>query len=193
MLNKLIYELTKVRVYDYVDENEIRCRSIRFGYFDTVIAAEDFIRKHNHDENCFFIMRTFVFNPSHYGQTSDYLTERTYDAHAEMLCDCKTHHFVVNFNELYGRQATVFTGRDDCVLHKRDVAWFYDGHDDVLRRCEICETPFDTEQAKNYDCLEYRDDSYIVYPLPIPDEDNHQHIISCYVFTVEQVKKMTDV
>ena len=56
MFNKLVYRLTKILVHDYVDEthkNVIECSKVPFGYFDYKFIAEEFIRKHNHNTNCF--------------------------------------------------------------------------------------------------------------------------------------------
>ena len=36
------------------------------------------------------------------------------------------------------------------------------------------------------------DDSYLVYPLPIPEYDNHEHIQSCFMFTEDMFKKMIE-
>ena len=64
MFNKLVYRLTKILVHDYVDnthKNVIKCSKVPFGYFDNKFIAEEFIRKHNHDTNCFFILNhTFL-------------------------------------------------------------------------------------------------------------------------------------
>ena len=194
MLNKLIYKLSKVYVYDYVEKSrnlKIECKETRYGYFDSIIAVESFIRKHNHDDNCFFITRTYIFNPTHGGQTESYLTERTYDSKCNILCDCPTHHFVVNFNEMFGNEHTRFTGRNNPIFKKGDTAWFYDEIDEILYKCKIGEIPFNEEQAKNYDCLEWYDDSYLVYPMPHKENiDNHQHIVSCMMFTDDFVKEI---
>lgn len=193
MFSKLIYELIKVYVYDYIDDSEhtrIDCHSCSSGFFDSILSVESFIKKHNPDKNCFFIARSHVFNPTHRGQTEDYLTERTYDCHGNTICDCSTHHFVVNFKEMFSEKPTRFTGRDNLVCEKNEIAWFYDEHDDILQKCEISEVPFNKKRAKKFECLDYYDDSYLVYPLPKPETDNHQHITSCFIFNDEQIKNM---
>ena len=190
MIGKLIYELTKVLVYDYVDENTIECHSIKSGFFESQIDAEGYIRKHNHDKNCFFIARTYVFNPTHSGQTEDFVTQRTYDSNGEVICVCSTHHFVINYHEMFGGEATLFKGRDDIKLRKNSVAWFYDEYDEVLCKCKIGEVPLSTKKAAKFDCLEWYDDSFLVYPLPLTDKDNHQHIISCFMFSCTFVNNL---
>ena len=194
MLNKLIYELTKVYVYDYAEKSrkfKIDCSSRPSGFFDSVISVEEFIRKHNHDNNCFFICRSYVFNPKHSGQTEDFLTQRTYDNTGNILCDCPTYHFVVNYNEMFGDKYGKFVGRDKCILNKGDRGWYYDEISEQLCKCEIGEIPFDTKKASEYDCLDWYDDSYLVYPMPKPQNlDNHQHIISCFIFTDEFINAM---
>lgn len=190
MFNKLIYELIKVYVYDYTDSSEtcIECNERSSGFFDNLLNAEDYIRKHNHDTNCFFIMRSYILNPTHNGQTEDFLTQRTYDAFSNILCNCPTHHFIVNYNEINAEDDTKFNGRNDCLLNKDDVGWFYDEYEHALIKAIISEPPISVKNAKKFKCLEWYDDSYIVYP--VNDISNHQHIISCLLFTDEYVKKI---
>ena len=190
MISNVIYELKKVFVYDYVDDNTIECHCIKSGYFSSHLEAEAFIRKHNHDKNCFFFARTYVFNPTHAGQTEDFITERTYDCNGNVICICPTHHLVVNYNELFSDEAARFKGRDDVKFRKNGIAWFYNEYEDKLCKCRIGEVPFTTNKAAKFDCLDWYDDSFLVYSLPETDIDNHQHIITCYMFGCKQVKDM---
>lgn len=190
MNSTIIYELRKVTVYDFADENRIDCNEYHFGFFEGIMTAESFIRKHNHEHNCFFIMRSWVFNPMHNGQATEYLWERTYDINGKTICDCPTHHFILNFKQLFGERATMFSGRTRPKIKRKDIAWYYDRHNKVLQRCIVDEVPCNKTQAKKKS-LEWYDDSYIVYPLPLSNDlDDHKHVLSCYMITNDKIEKM---
>ena len=194
MLNRLIYKLNKIIIYDYDDTNPniIQCRSLMSGYFDSTVDISQYIKRHNNDTKCFFIARSYVFNPIHSGQTNDCVTERTYDCYGNNLCICPTHHFIVNYNEINGAKVTRFMGRNNCVCNNDDIGWYYDKNDETLRKCKIINTPYDTKTAKKYKTLEWYDDSYLVYPLPLKKKNDHQHIISCYMFNEKFIEKIMD-
>lgn len=195
MYSKLIYKLTKILVYDYVegsDKNQINCYSIGYGFFDNPLNVIYFIHKHNKDKNCFFICRSYVFNPIHSAQCEDYVFETTYDYKGDVMCDCPTNHFVVNYHELVDNEAIKFKGRTHPIAKKDDIAWYYDCCEEILQKCKIGEPPFNKTKAKKYEQLDWYDDSYLVYPLPIQEYDNHQHIISCYMFSDKMIKNMTN-
>ena len=120
MLSKIIYELTKVLIYelDENDNNVISCHSMNSGYFESTVNIVEFIKKHNHDLRCFCIARSYVFNPVHAGQANDYINERTYDNEGNLLCDCPTHRFIVNYNEMNAANATNFIGRKNYICNK---------------------------------------------------------------------------
>ena len=188
MLNKLIYRLTKILVHDYVDnthKNVIKCSKVPFGYFDNKFSAEEFIRKHNHDTNCFFILKSYVLNPIHSGQSEDNLNEATYDNTGNLICECKTHHFIVNYKELHGEEMTIFRGRNTDMYCKNSTVWMYDIYDNVLVKCIVGERPYNIDEAANNNSLEWYDDSYLLYSMN--DKTNHMHSLSCYVLSNEYV------
>lgn len=179
-----IYQLTKVIIYsEDKTENKIYCSSVPFGYFENTILAEEFIRKHNKAKNCFFILKSYIFNPLHNSQCIDFITERTYNYKGDLLCDCPTHHFIINKKNLFGQTDVIFKGRNNNKFKKEDIAWFYNSYEKTLEKCQIKEIPWTPDQVKKHKeiSLEWYDDSYLVYP--VEDNKNHQHIISCYMFT----------
>lgn len=190
MLSKLIYQLNKVELVEHEDENTIGCHCSPSGFFDSRTGITDFVKKHTKQSNCFYVVKAWIFNPTHAAQTHDNLFEYTMDSEGQIICENPTFHFVVNFNELNGNEKTIFQGRNDDRLNKGDSAWFYDELECTLNRCEVCEIPFDRERAQQCEFLDWRDDSYLVYPCPVPEEDNHQHIPSCYMFTEKDVDSM---
>lgn len=190
MLSKLIYQLDRIEIGEHENENKIICHCSPSGFFDSKTGIVDFIKKHTKQANYFYVVKAWVFNPTHVGQTEDNLFEYTLNSEGEVICENPTHHFVVTLNELNGNEKTIFTGRNDDRLNKGDIAWFYDEYDCSLNRCKVGELPFDKDRAQQCDILEWRDDSYLVYPYPIPPEDNHQHIISCYMFTERDIDNM---
>ena len=193
MINKMIYELTQIEVYDYVEgsyKTQIQCHSMLAGYFMSQLNAEDFIKKHNDENNCFFILRTYVLNPKHLGQTREFIFEITYDHNGEILCKCDTHHFVVNYHELDTNESTKFKGRSKPILKAGDIGWYYDDYNNILQKCIVSKPPINKRDAKKYEWLDWYDDSYLIYPLIINYGDNHQHIISCYMFTKNMIKKL---
>ena len=188
MFNKLVYRLTKILVHDYADEthkNVIECSKVPFGYFDYKFIAEEFIRKHNHDTNCFFILKSYVLNPIHGGQSEDNLTEATYDNIGNLICECKTHHFIVNYKELHGEEMTIFRGRSTDMYCKNSTVWMYDIYDNVLVKCIVEKRPYNIDEAINNNSLKWYDDSYLLYP--VNDKTNHMHSLSCYVLSNEYV------
>ena len=187
--------MTKIIVDDFYNNshNKIYCWEEPSGYFESEIEAISFIKKHNKENNSFFLLRAWIFNPSHRGQCNDYLYEECYNADGDLICKNPTYHFIVNFNELNGDKYIYFTGRDDVRLNKNDLAWFYDIRAHKLCKCKIGEIPWNTKKCKEFDQnLDWYDDSYLIYPLPIPEDnsDNHQHILSCYMFTDEYIQKL---
>lgn len=188
-MSNLIYELEKIYVSNHseITENKIDTYSEPSGYFDSVFLAETYMKKHNKDDtHHFFIMRSWVINPTYYDQVYDYITERTYDYEGNLICDCNTHHIATNLKILNEIDNIKFKGRDDCPYKKDDIVWCY--KTGYLIRCKIGELPFDTEKSKNYDCLDYTDDSYLVYPLN--EMCSHDHILSCYVFSTKFVNSL---
>ena len=191
MLNKLIYRLTKILVHDYVDgtcKNVIECSKVPFGYFDSKMSVEKFMRKHNHDTNCFFILKSYILNPVHSGQAEDNLNEASYDNEGNLICECKTHHFIVQYNELHGEKPTIFRGRSTDMYPKNSTVWMYDVYDNVLIKCTVGERPYNIDEAAKNNSLEWYDDSYLLYP--VNDETNHTHSLSCYVLSNEYVMTM---
>lgn len=191
MLNKLIYRLTKILVHDYVDnthKNVIECSKVPFGYFDSIMSVEKFMKKHNHDTNCFFILKSYILNPIHGGQAEDNLNEATYDNAGNLICECKTHHFIVNYKELHAEETTIFRGRNTDMFPKNSIVWMYDVYDNVLVKCTVGERPYNIDEAAKNNSLEWYDDSYLLYPTN--DEKNHTHSLSCYVLSNEYVTKM---
>ena len=189
MISEAIYQLTKVIISpEHVFENKIYCTSWESGYFENTILAEEFIRRHNDTKNCFFILKSYIFNPVHNSQCGDFITERVYDHKGDILCDCPTHHFIINKKNLLGQTDVVFKGRDDNRFKKGDIAWFYNSYEEALEKCVIGEIPWTTEKVKEHKdtLLEWYDDSYLIYP--VTDNKNHQHIISCYMFTDDFIK-----
>lgn len=187
--------MNRITLQKYADDslNEILCVEESFGYFASSIEAVAFIKKHNHLPNTFFTVKSYVFNPTHGGQCIDYLFEMCYDSMGELICKNPTYHFTVNFKELHGDEFTYFKGRDDDRLHKGDFAWFYDSYEKKLCKCKIGEVPFTSGQYKKYkkyQKLDWREDSYLVYPLD--DQNNHQHILSCYIFTEDFINNLLD-
>lgn len=190
MISQSICKLIKVFVLEHISDYEINCNEQDSGYFDGQICAIQYIKRHNKDKNCFFILRNYVFNPTHIGQTTDYINESTYDSDGELLCNCPTFHFVVNYKELRASEQTYFKGRNNPILMRNDIGWFYDTYQEKLCKCIVDIPPINIKDAKKYKSLDYFDDSYLVYPLPKTDNDNHQHIISCYMFTDEYVQNI---
>lgn len=191
MLNKLIYRLTKILVHDYADDshkNVIECSRMPFGYFDNKLSVEKFMRKHNHDTNCFFILQSYVLNPTHGGQGEDYINEASYDSAGNMICECKTHHFIVNYKELNAEEMTIFRGRSTDMYRKNSIVWMYDAYDNALIKCIVGERPYNIDEAAKNNSLEWYDDSYLLYPMN--DERNHTHALSCYVLSNEYVMNM---
>lgn len=191
MFNKLIYRLTKILVHDYVDDshkNIIECSKVPFGYFDSKMSVEKFIRKHNHDTNCFFILKSYILNPIHSGQAEDNLNEVSYDNAGNLICECKTHHFIVNYNELHADEMTIFGGRNTDMYQKNSIVWMYDAYDNVLIKCTVGEHPYNVDEAAKNNSLAWYDDSYLLYP--INDKKNYTHSLSCYVLSNEYVMKM---
>ena len=190
VVSDAIYELIRVELVERIDDNTSDCLQLPSGFFNSDISLREFIRKHEHKKNVFFIARVWVFNPTHYGQTHDNIYEYSLTCNGELICKNPTHHFVVNKNELNSQEATQFIGRDEYRLRKNSNAWFYDMHEQKLCRCKIGGLPFTTNQAKKFGWLDWYDDSYIVYPYPENKEDNHQHILSCELLTNTHVKNM---
>lgn len=191
MLNKLIYRLTKIIANEYADDSDkniIECSRTPFGFFDSRIHAQRFIVKHNHDNNCFFILKTYILNPVHGGQSEDNLTEISYDAKGNVICECQTHHFIVNYNELNSEKPTIFRGRNDHVFEKKEEVWMYDRYDNVLIKCIVGERPYRKNELSSDVHLDWYDDSYLLYP--INNKNNHIHALSCYVFSDEDIHKM---
>lgn len=190
VISDAIYELIRVELVECIDENIIDCLQLPSGFFNSGVSLREFIRKHEHKQNVFFIARVWVLNPTHYSQTHDNVYEYTLSYDGELICKNSTHHFVVNKNEMNSQEATQFIGRDMYRLKKNSNAWFYDMQEHQLHRCKIGNQPFTVNQAKKYDWLDWYDDSYIVYPYPLVKEDNHQHILSCMLLTCKYVNEM---
>ena len=191
MFNKLIYRLTKILVHDYVDntrKNVIECSKVPFGYFDSKMSVEKFMKKHNHDTNCFFILKSYILNPVHSGQAEDNLNEASYDNAGNLICECKTHHFIVQYNELHGDEMTIFRGRSTDMYPKNSTVWMYDAYDDVLIKCIVGEHPYRKNELSSDVHLDWYDDSYLLYP--INNKNNHTHALSCYVFSDDYIHKM---
>lgn len=186
MLSELVYELTRVDLDKYKHrsrKNIIECSERRFGFFRSQMKAEEFIRKHNKNKNCFFILRTYVIEPTHEGQTNDYVWEATYDDSGNLICKNATHHFKVNYHDLDSMNEIIFKGQDHILHKKNDTCWFYDEYNNVLRKCVITETPFDKDKCRHYEGLDWFDDSYLVHRIPHNDVHDHDHPLSCYVFS----------
>lgn len=198
MFNRLIYKLTHVIVdnIEYVDGYPfVSTFEENYGYFETERTAEAFIVKHKEDldkYNGFYILEAWVKDPTHLDQCPTALFERTYDKDGELICAEATYRFIPNQHDVLAEDLVRFNGRDKVPFKKGDIAMFYDWYNNKILPCKIGEIPFNTEQAKQYESLEYIDDSYLVYPIPIPEQDNHEHIQSCFMFTEERFKKMID-
>ena len=192
VVSDAIYELIRVELVEQINDNTIDCSQLPSGFFDSDILLRDFIRKHEHKKNVFFIVKVWILNPTHYGQTHENVYEYTVDSDGELICKNPTHHFVVNKNELNSQEATQFIGRDEYRLRKNSNAWFYDERTKILNKCQISDLPYTQNQAKKYEHLDWYDDSYIVFPLPLPKDklDNHQHILSCMLFTQSFIKSL---
>lgn len=197
MFNRLIYKLIHVIIEDVKNiDNHIVAYTFEEnnGYFETERTAESFIEKHKEDLNYngFYILEAWVKDPTHVEQCFTALFEKTYDKDGNLICSDETYRFIPNQHDALAEEEVRFNGRDKIPFKKGDIAWFYDWNNNKISPCQISEVPFDTEEAKEYENLEYMDDSYLVYPIPIPEYDNHEHIQSCFIFTEEVFKKMIE-
>lgn len=187
----ILYKIIKVNLIENIDDNTIDCLSTLFGYFPYEFETINFIKKHNKDKNAFFIVKTYVFNPTHKGQANDNITESLYDYEGNLICKNKTHHFIIHHNDFKGDEDIKFTGRDDNRIKKDSDAWYYDEYEDKLFKCLVSEIPYSTEKCKQFGNLDYFDDSYLVYPYPLQkDKDNHQHILSSFMLTTDFVEQL---
>ena len=198
MFTRLIYKLTHV-IIDEVkiinDYNVAFTFEENNGYFDYERDAESFIIKHKNDlnnYNGFYIIEAWVKEPTHVEQCFTPLFIKTLDKDGEIICYDLTYRFIPNQHDALAENDIKFCGRDNVPFKKNDIGWFYDWTNNRISPCKISELPFNTEQAKQYENLEYMDDSYLVYPLPIPEYDNHEHIQSCFMFTDDMFKKMIE-
>ena len=198
MFTRLIYKLTHV-IIDEVkiinDYNVAFTFEENNGYFDYERDAESFIVKHKNDlnnYNGFYIIEAWVKEPTHVEQCFTPLFIKTLDKDGEIICYDLTYRFIPNQHDALAENDVKFCGRDNVPFKKNDIGWFYDWTNNCISPCKISELPFNTEQAKQYENLEYMDDSYLVYPLPIPEYDNHEHIQSCFMFTDDMFKKMIE-
>lgn len=198
MFNRLIYKVTHVIINEinYID-NYIFASTFEnnYGYFEMERTANAFIKKHKaelNNYNGFYILEAWIKEPTHIDQCEMPLFERTYDKDGELICSESTYRFIPNHHDVLAEKDVRFKGRDDIPFKKGDIAMFYDWYNNKISPCKIGEVPFTTEQAKKYENLEYMDDSYLIYPIPIPEKDNHEHIQSCFMFTEDQFKKMIE-
>lgn len=198
MFNRLIYKLTHVIIdnIEYVDNLPfVSTFEENYGYFESEISAESFIVKHKEEMchyNGFYILEAWIKEPTHLDQCATALFERTYDKDGNLICTELTYRFIPNQHDVLAEEFIKFKGRDNIPFKKGDTAMFYDWYNNKISPCKVGEVPFNTEAAKQFENLEYMDDSYLVYPIPIPDQDNHEHIQSCFMFTENQFKKMID-
>ena len=105
-----------------------------------------------------------------------------------MICECKTHHFIVQYNELHGDEMTIFRGRSTDMYPKNSTVWMYDAYDVVLIKCIVGEHPYRKNELSSDVHLDWYDDSYLLYP--INNKNNHTHALSCYVFSDDYIHKM---
>lgn len=189
--HRFIYKLTRVTVDNVEVIDGYSCANTHeddSGYFLSELAIEEFILKHCEDNPGFYIVEAYVYNPTHLYQCSSSVFEYTLDRRGDLICSNDTLNFCPQSTELMADDLIHFKGRDDIKIKKGEIAWFYNGKDKILP-CEIGEIPFTTEEAKRYESLDSYDDSFLIYPLPKPDgQDNHDHILSYYVFTEKTFK-----
>ena len=198
MFTRLIYKLIHVIIDEIKTIDGYNVASTfeeNNGYFDYERDAEAFIAKHKNDldnYNGFYIIEAWVKDPTHIEQCFTSLFIKTYDKDGNLICSDVTYRFIPNQHDALAEDDVRFNGRDDIPFNKGDIAWFYDWSNSCISPCKISELPFNSEEAKRYESLEYMDDSYLVYPLPIPEYDNHEHIQSCFMFTEDMFKKMIE-
>lgn len=192
-MDSFIYILYKIRIFDGEKKNELNAEKTRFGVFDSMFAVQRFIVQHNHDNNCFFIAYTYVLNPIHSNQAFDNVTVLTFDTAGKIMCNCNTHKINIHYNELHSIEHMQFKGRHTDIL-KNDYVWYYDDYDKTMHLATVMECPYNETEVKQHiekygeNLLEWYDDSFMLMPVGIVD--NHQHVLSCFVFTVDFIKTL---
>lgn len=190
MISKLIYKLSVISIRNELDDNTIEVAEYHCGFFGSFLLVQDFINKHKFTPYSFLMVETFVLNPTHQGQAKENVNEYLLDIEGNIICKNETTHFIVNYNDIDSRDEAIFKGRDDKRIRKNDIAWFYDSENNKLCKCQVGEVPFTTKKAEKFGYLDYLDDSYLVYPLPLQKKDNHQHILSSYMLTNKFIKDL---
>lgn len=179
---KFIYNIVQILLEDKSNEFTINTRKVHYGYFSSLFEAARFIRKHNKEKNCFFVIDEWVLDPNHKGQGETELDTYIYDSTGELLGKCCARKFNLVFHEFKGEDKTYFKGRlpETFVGHKGEYIWCYYPSLDKLKKQKILETPLTPEDiAKlNYKELEYWEDSYMV-----ETGESHDHVISYYCFS----------
>ena len=189
---RLVYKLTRVNIGEVRLENNlytVDTYETHSGYFLSEVAVNEFITEQNLEGIGFYIVEVYVYNPTNLYQCQSSLYEYTLDVKGHIICMNDTLSFSPNMNDVLAEEITKFHGRDDIKIKKGDRAWFYNGKDQIVP-CEIGEIPFTKKEAKKYGSLDFYDDSFLVYPLPKPEYDNHDHILSCYVFSEDTFNKI---
>lgn len=196
---KYVYIMYKVTLYTLDIEIGLACDKQYFGAYTSLFAAQQFIVNHNHDTNCFFIIYTTILNPAHSSQCVYGLTIATFDWHGELICDCDTYKENVHKKQLEGLQSTQFKGRDNVTIKRDDIIYYFDDFSHEINRGMVVETPLTTDEVKQRiekigeNDLEWFDDSYLIIPEGDIDTENHQHILSCFVFTKDFIDKLVNI
>jgi len=181
-LIKVILDEDDLELYRNNNANKIQCVEQHYGLFSSRLDAQNFITKNNIDKNCFFILYSWILNPTGENQINSWVTVYTYDYSGMLICGNITHRFVVNEHDFNKENKIRFNGRSDdtIIAHKNDKVLCYDEYSQQLFVAKVINIPIKNEQCD----MEWYDDSYIVKPLY--SRTNHIHILSCFTFKIDK-------
>lgn len=148
-MDNLVYEMKKVSlVKEKSSETFIKCETSPYGYFSSVFKATKFIRMHNKDRNCFFIMKSYVLDAMHVGQTVSETKTFIYSHKGELVSKSACDKFCISYHMLNSRNDCVFNGHDKSDLPGNigDRVWVYNDKNEILYLSVLKKVPYKTNK-----------------------------------------------
>jgi len=195
MIGSYVHKLTKVTIIN-AQQYHIVCEEEHYGDFTNTLAVKEFIKKHNNDDNCFFICKVYVLNPTELYQCPTCLYIEVYNHDGELYESNNTFMFNPHPNNIESNERMKFIGRNGkTLLKKNGLCWFYNEYDKRIEKCIIVERPITLSEYSKAskqikESIEWYDDSYMVKPFD--DNGNmttHTHILTCFMFSNEYIEQ----
>lgn len=183
-IEKYLYDAVAVCKSEIGDKYS--CYERHLGFFEVPSDVKESVKKT--EDVVFAYIKVWILNPEIFEHGTKYFYMYTLDKDGNFIYIEPTHHFF-HGNTPNGH---VFVGRNEHFAEKGEDAWFYEPSWNAFFKCKIGDVPPSKEFAlKRYGLLDWRDDSYLVYPYRDMEEgkDNHRHIQTCFIFSDEYIEK----